>query len=249
MATELVPPKHLIKLVGGGGAEGFAMIGQHCLDLIVTYGALKSTDRVLEVGCGCGRVARPLTGYLASGSYEGFDVVLESIKWCQDNITQLSPRFRFRHADVFNSFYNPNGKLAAKDFRFPYPDNSFDFTLLTSVFTHMLPDDVAHYSREIARTLKPRGTALITFFILNEESQPRQFSPESTDCFPNAFVEGQCFVSDPARPEALVAYVEEFATRLLTVNGLRLQEPIYPGYWCGRKNGVTLQDLAICTKA
>src|SRR5882724_10091631 len=167
MTTELVPPDHLIEMVGGGGQEGYRAIGQAFFDIFVKYGDLKPTDRTLDVGCGCGRLTMQLTSYLTTGSYEGFDIVPVSIKWCQENITPQWPNFKFQHANLYNYSYNPQGQMHGKDYRFPYPDNSFDFTFLTSVFTHMLPDDMANYTHEITRTLKPGGTALNTFFIIN----------------------------------------------------------------------------------
>ncbi len=44
------------------------------------------------------------------------------------------------------------------------------FVLLTSVFTHMLPQDMDNYLSEVARVLKPDGRCLITYFLLNPES-------------------------------------------------------------------------------
>ena len=41
-----------------------------------------------------------------------------------------------------------------------------DVAFLTSVFTHMLPEDVEHYLDELARVLKPGGRTLITWFLL-----------------------------------------------------------------------------------
>ncbi len=67
-------------------------------------------EAVLEPGCGTGRMAEPLAGYLsATGSYDGFDVVRKAIEWCETNIQ--SPNFRFRHVDVRNRYYNPEGQL------------------------------------------------------------------------------------------------------------------------------------------
>lgn len=247
MTTELVPPNHLIELIGGGGPEGYKATGRDFLEIFVKYGGLTHTQRILEVGCGCGRMAMPLTTYLTTGSFEGFDIVAESIKWCQENITPRWPNFKFQHSDLFNFFYNPQGKIQAKDYRFPYPDNSFDLTFLTSVFTHMLPDDLAHYTREIARTLKPDGKALITFFILNDESLRLQETAESKIKFIE-YGDGQIFVTDPSRPEAVVGYREEAVRGVLKDNGLRLQCPIHFGSWCGRKDTVTFQDLTVASK-
>ena len=39
---------------------------------------------------------------------------------------QPEPIYRFRHADVSNREYNPRGRYRGSDYRFPYPDGSFD---------------------------------------------------------------------------------------------------------------------------
>jgi len=49
-----------------------------------------------------------------------------------------SPQFRFQHADLFNTAYNPRGVQQAAQYRFPYEDDSFDFAYLGSVCTHLL---------------------------------------------------------------------------------------------------------------
>ena len=100
----------------------------------------------------------PLTKYLSkSGSYDGFDIVPRAIKWCSNNITSRYPNFRFHFADIYNKHFNPNGRLTAADFRFPYGDGMFDLVFLTSVFTHMLQNDVEHYLSEISPVLKLDG--------------------------------------------------------------------------------------------
>lgn len=126
---------------------------------------------MLDVGCGSGRMALPLTGYLNSeGRYAGFDISQKAIAWCQEHITSAHPNFQFEVSDIYNSLYNPKGKYQSLDFRFPYPDASFDVVFLTSVFTHMFPPDVEHYLDEISRVLKPGGRCLCTYFLLNDES-------------------------------------------------------------------------------
>lgn len=118
---------------------------------------------MLDVGCGSGRMALPLTGYLNSeGRYAGFDISQKAIAWCQEHITSAHPNFQFEVSDIYNSLYNPKGKYQSLDFRFPYPDASFDVVFLTSVFTHMFPPDVEHYLDEISRVLKPGGRCLCT---------------------------------------------------------------------------------------
>ena len=126
---------------------------------------------MLDVGCGIGRMALPLTCYLEGGSYAGFDVGREMVRWCQRTITPRWPNFEFSWASVYNGKYNPFGKHAGTEFRFPYEDACFDFAFATSLFTHLLRDEVHHYLGETARVLRPGGTCLLTFFLLTPEAE------------------------------------------------------------------------------
>jgi SAM-dependent methyltransferase len=235
-------------MIGGTNAVDYKSIGEHFLDIFVRYGGLKATDRVLDVGSGCGRMATPLTEHLTSGTYNGIEIVHELVEWCIENIEPRFPRFRFHHIDLFNYEYNKSGKVQPKDFQFPFPDNSFDFVFLTSVFTHMLPDDMRHYTREIYRTLVPGGRAVITFFIINEESLRLQETRDAKVRIAHPFLNGEIMVTDPTRPEAVTAYPEATIRQALLDAKLALQEPIYFGSWCGRRNTVTYQDLTISRK-
>lgn len=97
-------------------------------------------------------MAAPLAAYLSKeGSYEGLDIVVQAVRWCSENITPRYPNFRFVHADIYNKSYNPEGKITAHQYAFPYGEASFDFVFLTSVFTHMLPADVENYLHQVSR--------------------------------------------------------------------------------------------------
>ena len=69
---------------------------------------------MLDVGCGIGRLARPLAGYLSiDGTYAGFDVDAAGIRWCRQRYGHF-PQFSFAHADVRNARYNPGGTPSAR---------------------------------------------------------------------------------------------------------------------------------------
>jgi SAM-dependent methyltransferase len=168
----LVPSSELAGYVGSGtDMENFRIVGEAMLQWLVHLGGLRSSDKVLEVGCGIGRIAIPLTQYLQEGSYDGFDIVRHGIEWCQQKITAKYPQFRFLWADLYNKTYNPAGKQRAAQYRFPYADRCFDFVFLTSVFTHMLPADLQHYLAEINRVLKRGGTCFFTAYLIDEEAR------------------------------------------------------------------------------
>src|SRR6202030_2923541 len=97
---ELLPPRELQDWVGGGGPAVYTVIGHEFLRYLVDLCGLQPGDAVLDVGCGSGRMALPLTGYLnQEGRYAGFDVAREAIAWCTENISKSHPNFDFTVAD------------------------------------------------------------------------------------------------------------------------------------------------------
>ena len=240
---DMIPPRTK-NFVGG---MDYRQTGLEFRDLFVRVGGLKPQDRVLDVGCGIGRMAAPLTSYLAdSGEYHGFDIVKMGVDWCRKNITARYPNFHFVHSDIKNRYYNPNGIYEASSYRFPYEDGTFDFIFLTSVFTHMYPRDLENYSSEISRVLKKGGTAFITMFLLNDESKSLIENRQSTQNF--VFPLEGCVTADPVNPEGALAFDEEYAMKLYQGLGLSVREPIHYGKWCGRKEFLSYQDIVIATK-
>src|SRR5262249_42745118 len=116
-----LPPNRL-RFVGAGD---FRAVGDEMVKLLTIVGGLQPDDRVLDIGCGVGRVPLPLTRVLTA-TYDGFDVVKSAVRWCERNITPRPPSFRFHHANLYNSFYNRRG-VSASRYRFPFDDASFDF--------------------------------------------------------------------------------------------------------------------------
>ncbi len=238
---EMTPPRRMVANIGGGD---FKSIGREFVPYFIEIGDLKPNDTVLEVGCGVGRMAIALTKYLnAQGRYEGFDIVPDAVGWCTARIGPRHPNFSFKLADVYNKNYNPKGSCSASEYRFPYDDHVFDFVFLTSVFTHMLPQDMERYLSEISRVLKVGKTCLITFFLLNVESlnlietkvSKREFRYE---------LDG-CRVKNKDVPEREVAYEEDSIRRLFGKYNLSIIDPIRYGSWCGRAEYLSYQDIVV----
>jgi SAM-dependent methyltransferase len=241
---ELTPPRGLSRYIGAGD---FKSVGEQYLKWMIDLGHLGQTDHVLDVGCGIGRMAVPLTRYLADeGGFDGFDVVPEGIEWCQGKITSRYPNFRFQLADIFNKQYNPKGTFSARDYEFPYEDDRFDLVFLGSVFTHMPYDDMTNYLREISRVLKPGGRSFITFFIINDDTRRLAASGQSTLDF--RFDLDRCKTIDKRTPERAVGYEEQLVRKLYAGEGFRLEEPIHYGSWCGREGSLGYQDIVIATR-
>jgi ubiquinone/menaquinone biosynthesis C-methylase UbiE len=236
----LTPPKRLVFV----GDDDFVKIGNKVLQLLTEHGGLEPDHQILDVGCGIGRVAVPLTRYLVdTGSYAGFDIVPSGIDWCRKNIASRHSNFKFEVADIYNKYYNPSGKYQACEYRFPYPDQSFDFAFLTSVFTHMLRADVENYLAEVARVLKPGGRCFATFFLLNARSSEVMLSGQARFTF-DVRLDG-CYTVDPKVPETVIAYEEAHIRDLYQRYSLDIMEPIRHGGWSRSENAITSQDIVI----
>jgi SAM-dependent methyltransferase len=227
------------------GSGDFIKQGETFLKYFIDLGCLKQNNCVLDIGSGIGRMAIPLTEYLSQeGKYEGFDIVKKGVKWCKKNITSKFPNFNFQHIELKNSLYNLDTNQDASKFTFPYPDNYFDFIFLTSVFSHMLPNDVENYLKEINRVLKNSGRCFCTFFILTKE-----YKQNINKNFNFPFDKGNYYLMDEKVPEANIAYEEDYLRSIILKANLNILS-MHNGYWSGRQKSESLdfQDIIILEK-
>ena len=176
-----------------------------------------------------------LIGYLRGG-YDGIDIHSEAVAWCQRAITSRHPTFRFHRADLASRAYNPQGRVPASAYRFPFPDHSFDVIFLGSVFTHMLPDDVESYVREIGRLLAPGGMCVASYFLLNDETRDGVNAGRSFLSFAVPHPSGLCRLHDVTKPEAAVALEETFVRRVHAEAQLRIRVVRRGGWWDGKRD-------------
>jgi SAM-dependent methyltransferase len=245
---EMVPPKSEIFT---GSVDSFLRSGETLVQLLSDFAELRPSSKILDVGCGMGRLAVPLTRYLdEDGSYDGLDIVESGIKWCNENIAARHRNFHFSLADVFNAEYQPGGRAKASEYRFPYADETFDLVVLASVFTHMVPDEMEHYVTEVSRVLQRGGCCFATYFLINAESRRLMASGESSVRFKHN-LDSHWLVSLRV-PELSVGYDEEYVRNVYEKRGL--EKTIYYGGWCGRPplwsqaSGTGDQDVVLATK-
>jgi SAM-dependent methyltransferase len=230
------------------GDGDFRAIGAEFLRHFVEFGDLGRTARVLEIGCGIGRMALPLTQYLdpAAGSYDGIDVVRDGIDWCGQTLTPVYPNFRFHHRDYVNDVYNPAGALEAAREPLPFSDRSFDFVLLTSVITHLRTADTVAYAKEIGRVVKPGGRCFLSLFLMTDAARTGLRADRRRLSFDPGGA-GPEFLADPEHPAAAVAYDEAFLLDVFGAAGLRpARAPAY-GHWATGE-GASYQDLCLFEK-
>jgi SAM-dependent methyltransferase len=238
--NRLIPPANLHQV----GLGDFRRVGDNVFRMLVRLARLRPDERVLDIGCGTGRIARPLSAYLAGGRYDGLDIVSRPIAWCRGAYRRL-PHFRFHHADLINRVYNPDGAAMAAQYRFAFEDESFDLVLLISVFTHMLTHETRHYLREIARLLAPGGRVFLTAFLLDDPARDAIRGRRTSFAFSHR-QEG-CYSERVEIPESAVAYDREVFAQMTAAAGLEVIHAA-PGSWRGSE-GASFQDVLILCAA
>jgi SAM-dependent methyltransferase len=233
------PPRHL----NISGAGPFRVYGRNTVDLCRMHAGLAADDVVLDIGCGIGRTALALSGYLTNGEYYGFDVIRFAVKWCREHIGVRHPNFHFAHADIFNLTYNPRGKIAAESFGFPYADGAASFALATSLFTHVLPEAADNYVAEAGRVLKPGGRMLSTWFLLDAEVEHALAEGRTAVSFAHRFARHA--QTNLHAPEQAVAFPRDYVLGVFERNGF-VVDAVYRGDWTGIPNKVdSMQDVVI----
>ena len=213
------------------------------LALFRLVAGLRRDETILDAGCGIGRMAFALGHYLDDrGTYNGFDVSKNFVDLAEARFRQKK-NFSFQHVDIFNKMYNANGKVQAASFSFPFPDNSFSFVFLTSVFTHMLTADVINYLREIRRVVRSDGRCFATFFIIDEEAAHLIEAGRSSLALSHRLPDG-CIVENTDVPENAVGYREKDLRAMVETAGMRIAQ-FHRGQWPGRTKFLTYQDVCL----
>ena len=243
--NELRPPRGMIYT----GSKDFIQQGRDWKDLFIQYGHLLPDHHVLDIGSGIGRIALGLLPFL-KGKYEGFDAVKLGVDWCRKNISAKNPNFHFQFIDLYNDLYKNNG-INASDFNFPYVQESFDFACAISVFTHMLPEEVDQYIQQLQSILKVNGHAVLTFFILDDESI-RYMNAQKDGIRFKYMVDQNHALMDASVKSANVAYRRVYLDALLKNNNLMILYE-FKGRWCGRPqrsddHPLAFQDILVIKK-
>jgi SAM-dependent methyltransferase len=163
-----VPPPGLrVKVVGHTDLLLFMIAGKLENDIVrqalerVGGSKGKGPVRVLDWGCGCGRVLRWWKD-MPDAEIHGCDYDPQLVEWVDRNLD-------FAAAEV-NELSPP----------LPYGGESFDFVYAISIFTHLTDELVAAWMREIHRVLAPGGSF---FFTTHGESYRDRLNPEELGRF------------------------------------------------------------------
>lgn len=192
--------------------------------------SIDSSHRVLDYGCGLGRLTIPMHAFIGpEGSYVGVDVDAAAI----DYLTELHPlpNFDFRHVNIHSTMYNDGGARLSPTLDQLDLGEAFDVSFLFSVFTHILPADMAPLLHFLRKTLTPGGEILASFFLLNDTSVRGIDLGTSHRPFPFQ-IDGARIDNDEV-PEGAVAYAEVDLERHVSDAGLAISH-VSPGKWSGQ---------------
>jgi len=229
-----LPPGQLMFLVQGTtNVPEFLTDGrgtaQAILDVLHGSGVdIDSSMRILDFGCGCGRVIRHLHS-MTGARFHGSDYNPQLIEWCQRNL-------RFGQFDV-NGVSPP----------LVYEKEQFDLVYALSVFTHFPEDLQSAWLSELSRVLKPGGHLLMTaqgesFLPYLSEEERRTFRAGRLVVREQGTVGGNPFVAvhppeyvktHLPRDLALVSFVPETRRRTVPPSRLCWQD----GYVLVKRNG------------
>lgn len=228
-------PVPLLNLTGGG-TETFELISSQHISSLRKFIDLSYTDHVLEIGCGIGRDAIPLTKILSPDArYVGIDIIEPSIKFCQKEISARYSNFQFVHFDVDDKLHNPSGTHQMTEYRLPVADQSIDKVFGWSVFTHMWEHDILHYLREFYRVMKPGAKALLTCFVLTPGvlSKARETNLTQFNLRFDHQVNEHCWVNDLDYPLGAIGFSPDSLRSMVSESGLVMQRDFLRGGWSG----------------
>jgi SAM-dependent methyltransferase len=214
---------------------------------------LGSKRRVLDVGCGCGRIATALSQHLSGATeYIGVDILPGFIEFGRRFISPRYPRFRFLLLDQANltyDFWKPKESTAdLRNLSDATPPGSIDLAISISLFTHLDYAPALENLGAIARLLEtPGGEAFITVFVLDPEAREGIGGGRTGFRFAHRTPSGELFAEKIQDPTYAVGYSVEKLDELVRSAGL-YRERWIRGYWSQGKPGETFQDVLVLRK-
>lgn len=240
-----LPTTEMMKIIGSSDKEHFiTVIKQIFSDLLLTSNCNENSN-IIDLGCGCGRMAMPFTQIITNGEYNGYDVWEEGINWCKENLLTKNNCFNFTLLNAQNNYYFDDDNNGNNNFKFHnIKDTNIDFIFAISVFTHLNPNDTLQYFKEFSRILKPNAKAYITSFIIDEEFF--EFV-EKTKQHTQVKEKEKGYYSAYSKQYYLGGYTMELWKQLL--NDANLEIVGYePGSWAQKKNAKRYQDTFLIQK-
>lgn len=203
--------------------------------------------QVIDFGCGTGKLIPAALSHVdleAGGRIVGLDLDRKALDFCRAHYP--AGACSFEQLEAQNKFYNPHGVDPGSE-SWDLADGSFDLALALSVFTHLREPDARHYMKILSRKLRPHGTAIFTFFILDESYDPARLTGTRWDFDLELSGEDWRTSSQFDVPEAQIGVTTRGLNALAEAAEMSI-ERVYPGFWKGGA-GAFLQDIVVLRRS
>lgn len=145
-------PEQYYKFVGSPTWENFVEVGNKIVEALKSN-RLSPDAKVLDGGCGTGRVTEPLTKYLSDKAiYVGFDIGKEAIEYCQAKYKQRNYHF-----------------IVTDGTTLPTLGYKFGAILFMSVFTHLYQTETLQLLELCKPALADGGKVYASFWFSGDK--------------------------------------------------------------------------------
>jgi cyclopropane fatty-acyl-phospholipid synthase-like methyltransferase len=214
-----LPPNHLRIRTGAGNQifnnhVNFILKSGQCWLSFLSRNYCTSESDIVELGCGCGGIARALVDPWFEGTYVGVDIDEEMIDYCRKTFPEK--RFYFILSPHRSNTYCPHSchitQMSTSNLVIAKAESK-DFVYSISLYSHLLEVEVRDYLRETYRILRADGIMYMTFFCIEHMDLGGRWTLQHR--------RGNAYVESARYPEAAVAYHEAFMMELATNCGFR----------------------------
>jgi SAM-dependent methyltransferase len=239
--------------VGGTDPE---VVGDACRNILERYLTINSESRLLDFGCGIGRVLLSVLKHRSEvGSITGFDIMPQVIQFCDTHIARAFANTKFEviqgsndHYDHFIAAAVPHAPKSYAQLQSEY-GSTFTGAYAFSVFTHVEIADFRSLLRLLSNLLVPTGELLFTAFLLTPFS--RHAIREGTALFEFGATLSEdnddVFIGNSSDRLSFIAFDLDLVERMVFEAGLVITR-IEHGSWSGAGFSSSLQDILVCRR-
>jgi SAM-dependent methyltransferase len=218
--------------------------GQALVNFLITLCNLSSGKRILDIGCGTGRLISPLINIINPALYHGLEINSRYLNICREKHKTC----KFTHLDLKHDEYNPSGTIDPYEFEYPYPDRSFDVICAFGVYNHNRTKAIMQSLRSVSRLLKPKAIFICTILLLNQNSMTLINNGKTNKPFVLKHKSDDGWAQFDHRPLLNIATSEMAVRRVCIQSRMMLSEPIRYGHWISHPHALNTHDVLVAVK-